>query len=107
MGFSSILRNFHHDPYLVGPYMESYGLVAGLNLDLWLKPSVGRKTKNRNAILKSFLCFTSYKTLWNFRSLSVTELEVRAIGQCLWLPTMCFRSIRELSGNSTRVCELY
>ena len=55
----------------------------------------------------SFLCYTSYKTLWSFRSLSATELEVRAIEQCLWMPTMCFRSIRELSGDSTRVCELY
>ena len=32
-----------------------------------------------------FLCFTSYKTWRNFLSLSARELEVRAIGQSLWL----------------------
>ena len=51
----------------------------------------------------SCLCFTSYKTWRNFLTPLVRVLEVRAIGQCLQLPTMCFRSIRELSGGSTRV----
>ena len=36
---------------IVGPYMESYGVVAGLKPRSMAKPSVGRKTKNRNAIL--------------------------------------------------------
>ena len=45
--------------------------------------------------------------MWTFLLLLARELEERAIGQCPWLPIMCFRTIHELSGGSTWVCVLY
>ena len=41
-------------------------------------------------------------------SFAIAErLEVRVIGQCIWLSAMCFRSICKLSGGSTWVYEIY
>ena len=47
--FTMTIQTVHYS--IVGPYMASYGLVAVTKPRSMAKPSVGRKTKNRNAIL--------------------------------------------------------
>ena len=41
--FAMIIQTVHYS--IVGPYMVSYGLVAGLNLDLWLNQAWGGKPR--------------------------------------------------------------
>ena len=47
--FTMTIQIVHYS--IVGPYMASCGLVAVTKPRSMAKPSVGRKTKNRNAIL--------------------------------------------------------
>ena len=70
-----------------------------MNLDLGKRGEENQELKRDFEL--SFLCLPHIK-FWEF----LRKLEVRAIGQCLWLPTMCFRSIHKLSGGNTQVCEL-
>ena len=89
-------------------YIYVYYLMMLCGLDSLVARSIANLCMGTQNVILSYHfhvlpCIKLYELFVHYQQ----ENLDRAIGQCPWLPNMCFRSIHEHSEGSTRVCKLY